>query len=73
MKRIFDAADMYIKTSDWKITAVLKFCLISLGMMAGMTIKPRNKKAVFIGAACVFLATYIPLMIRFGKVFMEKE
>ena len=73
MKKLFDAADRYIKTSDWKIVAVLKFCLISLGMMAGIMVKPRSRKAVFFGATCVFLASYIPLMIRFCKIFREKE
>ena len=40
MKKLFDAANRYIETSDWKIIAVLKFCLISLGMMVGMQIRP---------------------------------
>ena len=73
MKKLFRAANRYIETSDWKIIAVLKFCLISLGMMVGMQIKPEHKKAVFSGSLCVFLATYIPLMYKFYKVFTEKE
>ena len=36
MKKLFDATNRYIETSDWKIIAVLKFCLISLGMMIGI-------------------------------------
>lgn len=43
MSRLFEAANRYIATSDWKIIAVLKFCLISLGMMIGMQIKPAHK------------------------------
>ena len=35
MKKLFAAANHYVETSDWKIIAVLKFCLISLGMMIG--------------------------------------
>ena len=31
MKKLFDAANRYIETSDWKTIAVLKFCLIALG------------------------------------------
>ena len=38
--KLFEAANHYVETSDWKIIAVLKFCLISLGMMVGMMIKP---------------------------------
>ena len=53
MKKLFDAANRYIETSDWKIIAVLKFCLISLGLMAGMQIRPEHKRPVFIGALSV--------------------
>ena len=72
MKKLFDAANRYIETSDWKTIAVLKFCLISLGIMAGLQIKPEQKKPVFIGALGVFAATYVPLMARLYRVFSEK-
>ncbi len=73
MKKLFDAANRYIETSDWKLIAVLKFCLIALGMMLGMLIRPRHKKTVFLGALGVFLLSYIPLMLKFYRVFTEKE
>ena len=73
MKKLFDAADRYIQTSDWKTIAVLKFCLISLGMMIGLFIAPKHRKPVFLGALGVFTATYIPLMVKFYRVFTEKE
>ena len=57
MKTLFEAADRYIASSDWKLIAVLKFCLISLGMVIGMLIKPERKKGVMIGALCVFLSS----------------
>ena len=62
-----------METSDWKIIAVLKFCLIALGMMVGMLIKPKHKKPVFLGALGVFFAAYIPLMANFVKVLSEKN
>ena len=73
MKKLFDAANRYIETSDWKLIAVLKFCLIALGMMLGMLIRPRHKKPVFLGALGVFLLSYIPLMVKFFRVCREKE
>ena len=73
MKKMFDAANRYIESCDWKIIAVLKFCLISLGMMIGMQIKPAQKKPVFLGALGVFGVTYVPLMFKFYRVFTEKE
>ena len=53
MKKLFEAANRYIETSDWKVIAVLKFCLISLGMMLGMWIKPKHRKP-FSSVHCVF-------------------
>ena len=73
MSRLFEAANRYIETSDWKIIAVLKFCLISLGMMIGMQIKPAHKKPVFLGALGVFSVTYVPLMVKFYRLFTDKE
>ena len=73
MKKLFEAANRYIETSDWKVIAVLKFCLISLGMMIGMLIRPQAKKAVFLGALGVFAASYVPLMLKFCRIFSEQE
>ena len=73
MKRLFEAANQYIETSDWKIIAVLKFCLISLGMMIGMQIRPEHRRPVFLGALGVFIAAYLPLMAKFCRVFAGKE
>ena len=71
--KLFEAANHYVGTSDWKIIAVLKFCLISLGMMVGMMIRPEHKRPVFFGALGVFGATYIPLMVKFCRIFAGKE
>ena len=71
MKKVFEAANRYMETSDWKIIAVLKFCLISLGVICGMGVKEKYRKPVLIASAAVFLATYIPLMAKFFRVFKE--
>ena len=34
MKKLFDAADRYLKIADWKDMALLKFCLFSMGVLA---------------------------------------
>ena len=73
MQKLFDAANRYIETSDWKVFSVMKFCLIALGMMIGLAIGKKAKKPVFFYALGVFVVTYIPLMVKFYKVFTEKE
>ena len=73
MSRLFEAANRYIESSDWRVITVLKFCLISLGMMIGMRIRPTYKKPVFLGALGVFGATCVPLMVKFYRVFTHIE
>ena len=73
MKKLFDAANHYVETSDWKTIAVLKFCLISLGMIIGMQIRKEHKKSVLAGALVMFFASYIPLMAKFYRIVTGKE
>ena len=72
MKRIFASADEFVRQSGWKDLAVLKFCLLSLGLLAGMQIAERCKKGVRIAASIVFTLTYIPLMVKYLKILMGK-
>ena len=36
MKRLFDCADRYIQSRDWKMLAGLKFCLCAIGVLLGL-------------------------------------
>lgn len=65
MKRVFASADEFIRESTWKDLTVLKFCLLSLGLLAGTWIAERRKKGVRIAASVVFVLTYIPLMAKY--------
>ncbi len=73
MKQLFYYADKYIQESDWRILAMLKFCLFSMGLLAGMGIPEKGRKKAGMMAALVFLATYIPLMAKFIKIAIKKE
>ena len=73
MKKLFYYADKYIEESDWKDLAMLKFCLFSMGILAGMHIPGKNKKGIGLIAMLVFAVTYIPLMANFFSVVAEKE
>ena len=72
MKRIFASANEFVRESNWKDLAVLKFCLLSLGLLAGMQIAERCKKGVRIAASIVFTLTYIPLMVKYLRILMGK-
>ena len=65
MKRLFDCADRYIQSRDWKMLAGLKFCLCAMGVLLGLSVSEKHKKTAAVGAIGVFLATYLPLMADF--------
>ena len=65
MKRLMDAADRYLRDCTWKDIAVLKFCLIALGVMLGIAVPARKKTASAWLASLVFVGTYVPLMSKF--------
>ena len=72
MRRIFDSADEFVRQSGWKDIAILKFCLLSLGLLAGMGIAEKCKKGVRIAASVVFTLTYIPLMVKYLGILTAK-
>ena len=59
-----DNADHYVQSSDWKDFALMKFCLLALGVIAGLYVPEEKKRPVMIAAVALFFATYIPLMIK---------
>ncbi len=73
VKKLFGYADRYLEKSDWKDLAMIKFCLFSMGVLAGMCIPEKKQKTAAWIAAAVFAATYIPLMAKFFSVVREKE
>lgn len=68
MKKLFECANLYIQESDWKTLAALKFCLCAMGILIGLFVPKKAKKPVLIGAAAVFVGTYIPLMAKFFRI-----
>ena len=73
MNKLFEKANKYVQTCDWKDIALLKFCLFSMGFLVGTNITCKKKKAANIIAAIVFIATYIPLRSKFIPILLEKE
>lgn len=73
MKCLFTYADKYLKQSSWKDLALIKFCLFAMGIMVGMRIPEKNKKAAGWIAYFVFLSTYLPLMTKFLRIVTEEK
>ena len=71
--KLFKIADQYCKESTWKTLALVKFCLFSMGLMAGMKIPEEKKKMFYALSGSIFIITYIHLMAKFFKVCISAE
>ena len=58
-------ANAYIGSRDWKMLALVKFCLCSMGMLLGLAVPKKGRKWAALGAAVLFVTTYIPLILKF--------
>ena len=72
MNRLLDAANQFFRESDWKTMAVLKFCLISLGILIGVLLPQSIKSGVLVVCVFVFLVTYIPLMAKLFRILKKQ-
>lgn len=73
MRALFGYADEYIRRSDWKVIAALKFCLCAMGMMIGIAVPEKAKKPMAFTAMAVFIATYIPLALKLLEIIEAKK
>ena len=65
MKRLFDCADSYVQSRNWKMLALVKFCLCSIGVLLGLSVPEKHKRATGGFALGIFLSTYFSLMADF--------
>ena len=52
---------------------LLKLCVGSVGIIAGLFVPKRGKKAVAAASAAVFGLTIVPLMVKFIRVIIREE
>lgn len=64
MKKLLNIGDRYIENSDCGTIALLKFCLLALGVLLGLEVPKKHKNTARIVAGGVFVATYIPLIVK---------
>ena len=57
MKRFFDRINDYISGLDWKDLACIKLCTAAFGVLIGLFIQKRYKKAAAILSSIVFINT----------------
>lgn len=73
MKCLIELGNQYVKESDWKTVALLKFCLCAMGVMIGLKV-PRDKKQVWGCAAfSVFVVCYVPLLVKLVQLVQRER
>lgn len=65
MKNLLRCANAYLAVRDWKLVAMVKFCVASLGLLLGLGMPAKHKKTAAGLAAGVLALTYVPLMVDF--------
>ena len=65
MKKLFVAANQYLKGCTWKDMALLKICVCAMGVLIGLAVPGRKKRVAAWVASLVFAASYVPLMGKF--------
>ena len=58
MKKLFDSADIYLRQADWKDLALIKFCLASIGLLAGLQI-PKKHRLPSARSSCFSQPTFL--------------
>lgn len=71
MKKLMDIGNSYLSRCKWQDMALLKLCLCAIGIIVGLSVPAKHRKCFLIGAGMVFIATYIPLMMKFIPVLKE--
>lgn len=65
MNKLTAAGDRYLKTCTWRDMALLKCCLCAIGVLIGLALPARRKRAAAWVASIVLASTYVPLVGRF--------
>lgn len=70
--KLFDIANQFCKVCTWKTLALLKCCLLSLGILIGLCLPKEWTIVVLCVFGMIFVITYIPLMVKFFT-FIKKN
>lgn len=72
VKEFLGLANDYIKEMRVSDIVVLKFCVLSLGLILGICLPKRWKRPVLYTSLFAFLVTYLPLLTKWG-MFLGKS
>ncbi len=73
MKELIGYAQKYKSQMNLADFALIKFCLISIGVLVGLGVPKKHKKKVSAIAGVAFIVTYAPLMTKFLGIVLENS
>ncbi|HHX61467.1 MAG TPA: hypothetical protein GX707_12280 [Epulopiscium sp.] len=71
MQKLLDYGNEFLQQSTWKDLALIKVCLLAMGIICGIEIPKKAHKPVAFIAILAFIMTYVPLMIKLFKIMDE--
>jgi hypothetical protein len=73
LKKFLAIGDNYAAESGWEDFALVKLCLFSMGLVAGIFLPEKYKKPAICAALAAFISTYIPLMKKLFRIAFTKK
>lgn len=66
--KLFEAADQYCKEGNWRTIAILKICLLAIGVVLGMQV-PENKRKVLVPVCGgIYVVTLVPILKKYFSI-----
>ncbi|KAF5054643.1 hypothetical protein [Anaerotignum sp.] len=62
MRRMKEFLESFIVEFDWKDVTIFKLCLTAFGIMIGISLPRKNKKAILAASGTVFIVSTILLL-----------
>lgn len=73
MKELLKYSSNYVERMNLLDVGLLKVCVGSLGILAGLCVPKGHKKNVGTAAAILWAFTYAPLMTKYLNVILEES
>ena len=73
MRYLMEKGRQYVRSMTLLEVALLKFCLLGLGIVIGTSTAEKRKQAVRGCGALMFIISYIPLMSSFLSVLLPGD
>ena len=73
MKELFAYAQKYKEEINLLDLSLFKVCLVSIGVLIGLSVPKSKKKKVAAASSVLFAFTYAPLMTKFLCTVMDEK